>query len=439
MTLIDLDIMGRQMSTRNTYTNISYIFALNENVDLETRAFMIRTSLTEGLQRLAGSFPWIAGQNLYSSIQTFGQVPLFQTGIRLDLSLDAFLQANWSMNLLDPEVYVPQPPQDTPPGAARTLGSPIPVFMVKVVIISGAVVLTFSANNGAFDITGQVTMIRLLSKACRGEAFTEDDVRLASRNLRIDRSFTQDKAPVNFRLDAYRRLKRTDVPLAPSYHSPPPTLTWAYFLANVSSLEAIKTRAQSNSLSLSTDDVLTALIWKSISISRCLDGSTESFLIRAVNVREAFGVPNTYVGMFQYLAFHKLKVLQLGSMSLENLAIYLRDQLAPDTLNPFMRVIAALTYRVTWESPTFKFIWPNQDVHVTSWAEMDCYSQDFGFGLGDPINVLQPCLPAMKDGDVHFMPQTPEGNIMISVCLTKEIIDNLKINQPFMEFVQVMG
>ncbi|CEJ81830.1 hypothetical protein VHEMI01940 [[Torrubiella] hemipterigena] len=438
MASIHLDPLGSLLSMSKTYTNISYIFALNENESADLRAFMIQTTLTVGLERLAGSFPWIAGQSFYGYIEDFDELPLLQMGKRLDLSLNAFLQANWSISLLDPEVYVPQPPQETPSGKPRVFsGSPSPVFMIKVMLITGAAVLTFSANKGALDITGQVTMIRLLSKACRGEAFTEDDVRLASRNLRINLDFTIEKAPIDSRLDVRRRLERTDVPIAPSYHEPDPTLTWVYFLANVSSLEAKKTHVQPNS-PLSTDDVLTALIWKSITLSRCPDDSTESFLIRAVNVREAFGLPNTYAGMFQYMAFHKRDARDLMTMPLENLAVYLRDQLAPDTLNPFMRVIAALTYRVTWESPTFKYTWPDRDVHVTSWAEMDCYNHDFGLGLGNPINVLRPCLPAIKEGDVNFMPQTPQGNIMISICLKEQAMENLKINLLLLEFVRTI-
>lgn len=419
---------------RMMYTHLSYIFPLADSPSTESTESVMQT-LSAGLNRLSSSFPWIAGQ-VTQEIVAFEKTPVLQTETRPDLSLDAFREAHWSMRLLDPDVYAPrlsapgQPPKPT---------DPAPVFMVKATFITGGVVLTFSANHAAMDMTGQVTMIRLLSKACHGQDFTDDELRSTNRSLADGISLFEDKTDDELKAEIHEQMAR-DAPLDAGIASPqqPPKLAWAYFVADGPSLVALKARAEPTTSFVSTDDALTALLWKIITQARGLDSSTESLLGRAVDVREALGVAKEYPGMFQNMAFSKLKVQQLASLSLGEIASLLRGQLDPGKVDHSMRSIMTLMSRHPAESPILQYLRTSQDVLVTSWAKMDCYSDDFSLGLGTPVRVLRPRLPPIGEGWVNFMPKTKEGSIMFSVCLKETDMANLRADEQFAEFAKVL-
>lgn len=439
---------------RLMYTNLSYIFRLDESPNTSATEPVIQV-LTNGLQRFSKSFPWTAGQVAGTSgeggseapkIIPFEETPPFQIAHRPDFSIHAFREANWSMRMLDPDVFAPQTPKPS---------DPAPVFLLQMTFIKGAVVLTFAANHSAMDMTGQTTMIRLLSKACHGIAFTEEELRLGNRKMEADLGLLGNKDDQELKAEIACQLSREiDHPTAgpatskpmPKDDSPrePVKITWAYFQATPSSLANLKAKTTESvpvSRFVSTDDALTALIWQAISRARFshLDSSTRSLLARAVDVRKAMGVAEMYPGMMQNMAFNNMTVKEVLEMPLGAIATQLRDKLGTSDLGHAMRVIMTLMTRHPNESPILRYLKPSHDVMITSWAKMDCYGDTFNLGLGRPENVLRPRLPPIGEGWVNLMPKSEDRGILFGVCLKEADMNLLRADDQFMEYVQYIG
>lgn len=443
---------------RLMYTNLSYIFCLDESPNNSATEPVIQ-ALTKGLQCFSKYFPWTAGQvagtrageggSEVPKIIPFEEIPPFQTVHRSDFSIHAFREANWSMRMLDPDVFAPRL---IPLGQAPNPSDPAPVFLLRMTFITGAVVLTFAANHSAMDMTGQTTMIRLLSKACHGIPFTEEELRLGNRKMETDLGLLGNKDDQELKAEIACQLSRQIDHLTadPATSKPTPTddsprepakITWAYFQAVPSSLANLKVKTTESvpvSRFVSTDDALTALIWQAISRARFshLDISKRLLLARAVDVRKAMGVAAMYPGMMQNMAFNNMTVEEVLDMPLGAIATRLRDKLGTCNLGHAMRVIMTLMTHHPHESPILRYLKPSHDVMITSWAKMDCYGDTFNLGLGRPENVLRPCLPPIGEGWVNLMPKSEERGISFGVCLKEAEMNLLRADEQFGEYVQ---
>ncbi|CAI7610754.1 unnamed protein product [Penicillium manginii] len=450
---LELDILGQHPMLRLMYTNLSYIFPLDESPHHTATEPVIQT-LTTGLQCFSEYFPWIAGQVASTRAGEGGSevpriIPFEERANRPDFTIHAFREANWSMRMLNPDVFAPRL---IPLGQAPSPSHPVPVFLLRATFITGAVVITFSANHSAMDMTGQTTMIRLLNKACHGIAFTEEELRLGNRKMEVDLALLGNKDDQELRAEISCQLNRkmkiqtvdpaTSKPNADDDGpSEPVKVTWAYFQALPSSLAKLKVKATEsvpNSHFVSTDDALTALIWQAISRARSshLHVSTRLLLARAVDARKAMGVADMYPGMMQNMAFNNMAVEDVLDMPLGAIATRLREKLGIDDLGHAMRVIMTLMNRHPHESPILKYLKPSYDVMVTSWAKMNCYSDTFNLGLGGPENVLRPGLPPIGEGWVNLMPKSEEKGISFGVCLKEAEMKLLKTDEKFGKYVQ---
>lgn len=209
-----------------------------------------------------------------------------QTENRQDLSIGEFRNAKWSMGLLDPSAFAPRlhPMRQMPEPS-----DPAPVFMIKATFITGAVVITFTANHTAMDMTAQTAIIKLLSKACYGAQFTYDELHAGSRAMGTTIKLFDDRGDDDLKAEIDKQLGRS-IETSTSAATPHPAkLSWGYFRADKMSLDALKKKAlESAPTFVSTDDSLTALIWQQIIRARRLDPSTKSLLARAVDVRKAW-------------------------------------------------------------------------------------------------------------------------------------------------------
>lgn len=455
---LELDILGQHPMLRLMYTNLSYIFRLDESPHHSATEPVIQT-LTTGLQCFSEYFPWISGQvagtraggSEVPKIIPFEEIPILQRVYRPDLTIHAFREGNWSMRMLDPDVFAPRL---IPLGQAPNPSDSAPVFLLRVTFITGAVVITFAANHSTMDMTGQTTMIRLLSKACHGIAFTEEELRLGNRKMEVDFGLLGNKDDQELRAEISCQLSRkidlqTAGPATLKQNpendgsTEPVKVTWAYFQAAPSSLANLKmktTESVPDSHFVSTDDALTALIWQAIARARSshLHLSTRLLLARAVDVRKAIGVAGMYPGMMQNMAFNNMTVGEVLGMSLGAIATRLRGKLGSDDLGHAMRVIMTLMNRHPHESPILKYLKPSHDVMITSWAKMDCYSDTFNLGLGGPENVLRPRLPPIGEGWVNLMPKSEDRGILFGVCLKEADMNLLRADEQFGEYVQYL-
>jgi hypothetical protein len=447
---VEIDIIGQQPLLK-IYTQLSLCYSVADDVGHTE----ILNTLRTGLERLAVSFPWVAGQ-VVSEVDTdtgkevfkIKELEKFPRLIYRDLTSDsmfmieALRQANFPFSMLDESKIAP----------IRTLpalsGSPLPdwpAFLVQATFISGGLILTFLGNHQTMDMRGQGQMISLLSKACHDETFTEEE--LASCNMPRHNivPFLDESYQPGPELDS--QIVPEVYKFGPSGGAQPVTPTWVYFTISSKSLGALKEIA-TNSLPpsssfISTDDALTAFFWKSITRARAprLDASASSKFARAVDVRKALNVPDTYPGLLQNMTYHEFTIQELLSEPLGVIAASFRAALNS----------ADLAYR-TQALATYMHRWPEKrtgisltatldltkDIMMSSWAKEGCYDLDFDLGIGKPEAVRRPRFDPFESLG-YFMPRARDGEIAVGVCLREEDLERLRADEEFSRYAVFVG
>lgn len=440
---VTLDILGQQPFLK-IYTQICLCFSMPDNASDSA----IINTLTNGLERLTASFPWIAGQVVNEGasedntgvfkIKSLEKIPrLLVKDLRNDPSvptMDGLRQAEFPMSMLDEEIICP----------CRTLPLPgtfdeFPVFLVQANFITGGLLLSLVAEHGAMDMTGQGQIIRLLSKACRNEPFTAEEVKTGN----LPR---HDIIPS---LDSYEpgpELSHQIINFPPTPPAPPAKSTWAYFSFQPSSLAALKSLAMQTVPTgyISTDDALTALIWQSVTRARLprLNPETNSTFARAVDVRRYITIPQTYPGLIQNMTYHTSALASLVHEPLGVLASQLRVAVDPNTstLGYDSRALATFLARSA-DKTIFSFsanLDLSTDLMLSSWARVGCYDLDFGLGLGGPEAVRRPRFDPFESL-MYLMPRTPEGEITAAICLRDEDMQRLRADGEFMRYARYIG
>lgn len=425
---LELDVLGQQPGLLQIYTQISLCFSVP---DASLHEEIINT-LAKGLERLSDSFPWIAGQvdrKGYQITPLDKSPALIVKDLRNEMTIKRLRDAEFPMKMLEEELIAPR----------RTLAGessePNAVFLVQVNWIEGGLILTYNGQHGAMDMVGQGQVIGLLSKACRNEPFTEEE--LASNNLnrtKVVPLLGQDYKP---KQDAgtYSR------PIAPASDA-----LWAYFSFDARSLhdlkvEAEKTKDESTPF-ISTDDAVSAFIWKSTTKARIprLHASDNTKFCRAVDVRSAVGVPKSYPGLLQIMTYHSGRVQCIADAPLGVIAADLRSKLDPDELRRRTREFATSIAK-TIDRASISLtpgLYPGSDVQLSSWAKVNYWGMDFGLSLGKPESVRRPRFTPFE-GLIYLMPKAPNGEISMAISLRREDMEMLKADEEFSRYARFIG
>lgn len=441
---VTLDILGQQPFLK-IYTQICLCFSMPDNASDSA----IINTLTNGLERLTASFPWIAGQVVNEGtsedntgvfkIKPLEKIPrLVVKDLRNDPSIptmNGLRQAEFPMSMLDEEIICP----------CRTLPffgtfDEFPVFLVQANFITGGLLLSLVAEHGAMDMTGQGQIIRLLSKACRNEPFTAEEV--STGNLS-----RHDIIPLlDFSYEPGPELSHQIIKLPPIPPAPPAKSTWAYFSFQPSSLAELKSLITATLPSgyISTDDALTALIWQSVTRARLprLNPDTHSTFARAVDVRRFLNIPQTYPGLIQNMTYHTSALQSLVHEPLGVIASWLRTAVDPNTstLGHDSRALATFLARSA-DKTIFSFsagLDLSTDMMLSSWARVGCYDLDFGLGVSGPEAVRRPRFDPFESL-MYLMPKTPDGEITAAICLRDEDMKRLRVDGDFMRFGRYIG
>ena len=456
-----LDILGQQPGLARLYTQICFCFSVSGACSRS----VITNTLTNGLERLIASFPWLAGQVVNDGfgegdsgifkIKPWRDSPrLVVKDRRHDPSIptmDALKQANFPFNMLDESIVAPR---NTLPGSPNEpLSDPAPVFVLQATFITGGLLLTFVGNHQTMDMTGQGQVIDLFSKACRSEQFTSEELstgNLARRNLipYLDDSYEQGSEL------AYQVAKPTPPPSNPSDTNDslappsPPECTWAYFSFEPSSLailKALATGAMPLSLSyISTDDALSAFIWQSIMRARFsrLSLTVEVTLARAVDIRRYLDIPPTYPGVVNNMTYHTYPLQKLLAEPLGGVTSQLRSALDPKTssLGYKTRALATVLNRTRDKNNinVTATLDLSADIMLSSWAKLDCYELDFNLGLGKPDSVRRPRFVPVESL-IYLMPKRLDGEIAVGICLRNEDMERLRADEEFAKYGRYIG
>jgi trichothecene 3-O-acetyltransferase len=437
-----VDILGQQPRIQ-IYTQICLCYSLQDGGSSHRR---IIDTLMNGLERLTTSFPWVAGQVVNEGttesntgvfkIKPLDRIPrLVLKDLTNDPSfptMDVLRQTKFPFRMMDESIIAPR---NTIPGTSgESPSGSFPIFLVQANFINGGLLLTFVGLHSVMDMTGQGQIIRLFSKACHNEPFTAEELssgNLDRRNIipLLDESYKPGPEIAH----QISKHSLTDV-VQQEAPGPIPKCTWTYFSFSSASLKALKWITKDNQPTsgfISTDDALTAFIWKSVARARLsrMDPTTESSLARAVDVRRYLDIPQGFTGLIQNMTYHKSTLQQLAEKPLGVVALPLRSAIDPKTskLAYNTRALATFMDRSPDKSViTFTAsIKVASDIMISSWAKVNCYEQDFNLGLGKPEAVRRPqFIP--YEGLIYFMPKRPDGEIVVGMCLRDEDIAWLK-------------
>lgn len=451
-----LEVFGQQPGLSRLYTQICSCFSVP---DASSHLAIIAT-LSNGLERLSAGFPWVAGQviNEGSSKGKPGvfrikpldkSIPLVVKDLRGDPSMPSMedlRQAGFPFRMLDESIIAPR---STLPGIDPASDSAPPaVFLVQATFITGGLLLTFVAQHNVMDMTGQGQIMKLLSKACRNEPFTEEELltgNLARRNIipLLDESYQPGSEL------AHQMVKPTSPQSTSSGTSNPiPNPTWAYFAFSLASLTALKLLATKtitvSSGFISTDDALSAFIWQSVIRARLprLDPNSEATFARAVDPRRYLGIPLTYPGIVQNMAYSTSTVQKLVVEPLGGVASQLRSAVDPETsdLGYRTRALATALHRAADKNTisVAATLDLSSDIMLSSWSKVECYELDFNLGLGNPEAVRRPQFTPVESL-MYLMPKALDGEIAAGICLRAEDLDRLKADAEFAQYGTYIG
>ena len=319
-------------------------------------------------------------------------------------TMDILKRSRFASSMLDENIIAPR---NTLPGTSAKSSLDFPVFNLQANFITGGLLLTFVSNHNSNDMIGRGLIMSLLSKACRNEKFTKEELstgNLTRRNLipTLGKSYLPGPEL------AYQLVKQspsdivskdTNAGQSPAT-SQDPECTGAYFIFQHASLTAIKSLATPSyvfsSGFISTEDCLTSFIYQSITRARLqrIDPSTKVTFTRAIDCWRFLDISPTYLGLAQNLTYHTYTLGELAQAPLGSIASDLRKAVDPITSTLSYDTCALATFlNNTPDKNAVNFTATldlSKDIMLSSWAKVNCYELDFNLGVGKPEAVRRP-------------------------------------------------
>lgn len=452
-----LDILGQTPGLYKLYTQICSIYRVSEASSHDA----IIDTLTNGLDRLAKSFPWLTGQVINEGagdgntgvfkITPLDKIQLVVKDLRHDPfapTMDGLRQAKYPFTMLDENVIAPCTTLNLPGNLPSITTESALVFCVQANFIEGGLMLTLVAQHNVMDMTGQDFIIGLLSKACHNEPFTSEELTVGNMDRSHVIPLLEDSYTPGPEL-AHQIVKPPpSVKYVISDPVTPPKSTWAYIelsAAQLDSLKALTTNTLPASTDfISTDDAVSAFIWKSVARARAsrLEATSESLFTRAVDMRQRFGIPQGYPGLLQTLTYNTHTIQKLSKEPLGIVAAELRSQLDPKKNDLVFSTRALATFLSRSADKTkasfTATVNVSSDFMLSSWSRISCYDLDFNLGLGKPEAVRRPRFTPVE-GLGYLMPRSAAGEMPVGICLRDEDWERLKGDGEFTKYAKYVG
>lgn len=459
---MELDLIGTQPALFGLYTQLAFVFHVPQTM-LHT-TFV--SSMLSGLDRLGEAFPWTAGQVVKTSsrldntpshrIQPFESAPkLTVKDYRNDTQLPTFAQmeeAGYPMSMLDESVWAPCPTIASSafdPSKSSGMGdNPAPVMLVQLSIIRDGLVLCINMQHNVCDMIGQAAVMGWLSKACRQEEFTQEELDIGNADRRttipplsqeildVQDDLKHQLLPIEQRPGGIAAPMPTE--LEEGAPTPaPPQCSWTYFKFSSASLQELKSIANAGlpegfASFVSTDDALSAFIFKSLLRARShrLPSETLVTLARAVDARRYLNVRADYPGIMQNMTYTSYLLSELMALPLGHIAAALRDEVNPETSSVARRTQSLIAFLSQDSENASKVSFTAKqdsgaDLALSSWSKVPAYHWDFGFSLGPAAAVRRPRFVPVESL-IYLMPKDPNESVAVAVCLRQQDIDCLE-------------
>ena len=344
-------------------------------------------------------------------------------------------ESGYPVSMLEESIFAPRPGAIAIPLEARR------VLLVQANIVHDGLILVFSGDHAAMDLSGLFQIVRWFSGACHDVSLTSTELTTGNMSRRdliplLDSSYQQGE-------ELAQQIPPTPTAGAPISRVP---CAWATFKIPSHAVHEIKAIAAAKSTSpfVSTDDSLSAFIWQSIARARMprLAPETICKAVRAIDVRKVLGIPSDYPGLVQNNLFHQLPLHKLSMCPLGIVASLLRDTITrrSPSLSFYSRAVATALSRTADKSSlrVGANLDLSSDLLLSSSTTSGAYEIDFALGLGLPDAVRITCQDPFESM-TYLLPFTPEGDAMILICLRDSDLAALVADEFFSRFAQYMG
>lgn len=321
--------------------------------------------------------------------------------------------------------------------------APQPVLVIQANFVTGGLLLCFAAMHNALDGSAVGQLIRHFATACRGEKISDADIEAG--NLARPNLFpplrpgepSHDHSAIHSKCD----------PSPPEISDSQPA-PWTYFGFSAAKLAQLKMEASrkpstaSDCSWVSTNDALSALIWRAIVTARLpkLKLDSTSLLVRVVNGRKWVqpAVPDRYMGNCLVDAYSRLPARDLAqTLHISDIAVLLRTTLSAIDEHR-LRSFVSLLQAEPDKRNINRVRAPETDVLISSWAALPIYPSDFGARLGKPEFVRRPTSGPVVS-DVFIMPCNRAGDIDVAICEKADDLERLKADPVWRTYADLIG
>lgn len=436
------DVWG-QLPRMKGYTHLAICFPHPESISRET----IETALQAATRRITNTFPWIGGAVAHVNINpgSTGNFTVAKSSATEDIlriqdrsgvcpPFDDIVRAKAASSQLAGHLLSAEP--SLPDSYTETETNPAPVLTLTVSWVHGGLILDCAAQHNILDMGGIDQFFRLLATALRGQEF---DAATIEANHRDRSHIFPLLSPDEAKCD--HSPMRCPSSLNPTPRPPPPPgplPAFHYFRFSDASLVRLRAAAETPS----TDDALSAFIWKRLSTVRLRSGQRLDAVTgfsRAVDCRRTLGVPTEYMGVVVVKTFSKMTFEEMNQSTLAGLAVCLREDVKRVRDRHFLRSLASLIAEEPDKSTINFVLGFNLDtwINASSWAGATTYSLDFGL-LGKPVFVRRPTSKPVQ-GLLYFLPRLEQGHIDVLLCLKDSEIQGLISDSEWARFAEHIG
>lgn len=346
-----------------------------------------------------------------------------------------------------------------------------PVLYLDACFIAGGLVLAMYIHHSAVDASAMSRFGRIFSSHTKAAAagWKLAPVRLAPEAL--DRSPLFDN-PVDFAIEDTMAFRVLDPSIfksnsekgtcaetqfddgtiyrerlaasVPSINPSKPVPAWWYFSAEkLRDLKELALSTASTDSWVSTSDALMALIWRRWIVYRCLleKGVEASTLWTPINFRSRLGLHPDYMGNAVYMVDVDSPTSELYSIQPD--ALYrpssrIRNVIRSVDASKVRRALATLD-SMDPRSFMYNFDMSGRDLCITSMANYEWYSHDWGCDLGKITRMRYKFTFAGVDGTAMVNPKFIDGGLEVATLCDIEVVERLRVDEEFMRFAEFRG
>ena len=332
-----------------------------------------------------------------------------------------------------------------------TESTPSPCFKIKANFVEGGLLLTFGLLHTIGDGNSLGQVIKMFAIACRGDVIPEADIVAGN----VDRqksipSLTWSEPQLDHGNMLIKGGDSGD-PVNGDDHQGSTdgiSMRWAYFRISNSKLIELKAAAAGTSLTegdkdhISTNDAVTALLWRAITIARLprigQEGST--VLMRAINTRRKLDppLPAETIQNAITATYTEVNLKSFPTIPLSTLAFKLRRDLKVINDHHVRSLATFVRSHKDKNSIGFGACCTPNDVVVSSFASLPVYTSDFGDLLGYPEFVRRPTLTP-TDGLAYIMPRSPDGGFDVAVSLRADDMERMELDKDLTYYMECIG